>query len=182
MSNTVIDYHPVKRPLGERINFRMLTVVAVFSLLVGWPVYKMVKGELNHGVEKVGDLYQVDLKSLGNFPFNDMTGTLDNVPPHYRDLDGKRVALEGFMVPQNEAGDKVNAFQFVYNVQRCCFNGPPQVQERVFGSVPHGGTVDLYPQNEEIRVFGVLHVKPDKNPAGKVETLYTMDVERAEPL
>jgi hypothetical protein len=177
--STVVDYQPVKRPIGERINFRMLTIVLVFTALVGVPVYNFVKAQLTHGIEKDGDLLRVDLKSMGNFPFNDMTGTLQNVPADYRKLDGQRVALEGFMVPLNQAGDKIDAFQFVYNIQKCCFGGPPLVQERVFSFDRHGG-IDY--SQEEIRIIGTLHVKPFKNPTGKIESLYTMDVDHAEPL
>jgi hypothetical protein len=53
----------------------------------------------------------------------------------------------------------------------------------VFGFVPHGGTVTLYPQNEQVRLFGVLHVNADReSPDSKLEMLYTLDVERVEPL
>ena len=180
MSNAV-DYQPIKRPLGERINFRMLTIIAVFSFLVGIPVYNFVKVQISHGVEKDGDLYRVDLKSLGNFPFNDMTGSVENIPPQYRKLDGKRVALEGFIWSGTGAGDKVNSFQFVYNIAKCCFGGPPLVQERVFAYVPHNGTVDYLP--DEVRAIGTLHVILNKDrETGKIETVYTLDVERTEPL
>jgi hypothetical protein len=183
ITTTAIDYHPVKPSLGDRVNVRMIAVVVVFSLLVGWPVHNLIKGELNHGIEKVGDHFVVDLKALGNFPFDAVTGTLDNVPPRYRQLDGKRVVLEGFMVVRNDASDDVNKFQLVYNVQICCFRGPPQVQERVFCTVPHGGTTRLYPQNEEIRIYGTLHANADReSPGDRLEMLYTLDVERVEPL
>jgi hypothetical protein len=179
--STTIDYQPVKRPIGERINFRMLTIIVIFSALVGWPVYSFVKAQMDHGIERDGDLLRVDLKSLGNFPFNDSTGSIDNVPPQYRALDGKRVALEGFIFSGNGAGDRVNSFQFVYNIQKCCFGGPPLVQERVFAVVPHNGLIDYLP--DEVRIIGTLHVKPEKDSeVSKINKLYTMDVERVEPL
>jgi len=176
----VIDYQS-KRPIGERINFRMLTIVIVFGVLVGWPVYSFLKVQMTHGIERDGDLFRVDLKSLGNFPFNDMAGTVENIPPDFRKLDGKKVALEGFIYAGNGAGDKVNAFQFVYNIQKCCFGGPPLVQERVFASVPNNGTVDYLP--DEVRAIGTLHVILNKDrDTGKILTVYTMDVDRVEPL
>jgi hypothetical protein len=179
--STTIDYQPVKRPIGERINFRMLTIIVVFSLLVGIPVYKFVKTQLNHGIEHDGDLDRVDLKSLGNFHFDDVNGSINDIPPDFRALDGKRVALEGFIWAGSGAGDKVNSFQFVYNIQKCCFGGPPLVQERVFAFVPHGGTVDYLP--DEIRAIGKLHVVLNKDhDTGKIVTVYTMDVEKTEPL
>jgi hypothetical protein len=168
-----------KMPLTERINFRMLAVVAVVLGLVGYPVYTFVQASLNGGVQKVGDLNVVDLKALGNFPFNEDTSTINDVPAKWRELNGKRVALEGFMVPANSAGEDVSQFQFVYNVTKCCFNGPPRVQERVFARVPNG-TVPYY--GVEVRCVGTLHVAVTKNDAGKTNTVYVMDVDKVDQL
>jgi hypothetical protein len=175
----VIDYG-VKRPLSERINFRMLTVIGVFLLLVGIPVYQFLSAEMTHGIQKDGSLYRVNLKQMGYFPFNDMTGTVNDIPPEFRKLDGKEVALEGFIFPMDGSGDKVHSFQLVYNIQKCCFSGPPQVQERVFAVVPNG-SVDYNP--EEIRAIGTVHVVLNRDrDTGKIITVYTMDVHRVEPL
>src|ERR1700753_1014624 len=92
--------------LGERINFRMIAVAAVMLFLVGYPVYEYVSASMNHGIEDVGNgLKKVDLKSLGNFPFDDSAGTLNDIPQRWRDLNGKKVILEGFMFNGNSAGD-----------------------------------------------------------------------------
>jgi len=174
-----IDYG-TKRPITDRINVRLLTVIVVFSLLVGIPVYSFVKTQLTHGIQKDGDLYRVDLKKMGYFAFDEFGGTLNDVPPDFRKLDGKQVALEGFIYPMEASGDRVHSFQLVYNIQKCCFSGPPQVQERVFAVVPNG-TVEN--SGEEIRAIGTLHVvlKEDKE-THKILTVYTMDVKRIEPL
>ena len=173
----VIDYG-VKRPIGERVNFRLVLIVAVFSILVGYPVYALVKGSLSHGIEKSGNGYKVDLKTLGNFELR--TQTIQDVPQDYRDLDGKQVALEGFMYVPDAASARVNEFQFVYNVNKCCFSGPPQVQERVFARAGGKGLPQI---GDEFRIIGTLHVAMEKDKmTGKVVSLYTMDVEKAEPL
>lgn len=176
----VIDYG-TKRPLSQRINFRLLTIALVFSLLVGIPVYNFVKLQLTHGIEKNGARFDVDLKKMGFFPFNEFSGTVADIPPDYRKLDGKEVALEGFIYPMDGSGDKVHAFQLVYNITKCCFSGPPLVQERVFAVVPNGGAVDYLP--DECRVIGKLHVILNKDKdTGKIVTVYTMDVHQVEPL
>jgi hypothetical protein len=178
MSTQVIDY-AVKRPIGERINFRLVTIVAVFSLLVGYPVFALVRQTLNHGIERTASGYKVDLKSLGNFEFNDQTGSLKDIPQTYRDLDGKEVALEGYMY-SDSASPRVNAFQFVYNVSKCCFGGPPLVQERVFAIAPGSGLPQI---GDEFRIIGKLHVGLEKDKmTGKITSIYTMVVEKAEPL
>jgi hypothetical protein len=78
------------------------------------------------------------------------------------------------------AADEVNNFQFVYNIQKCCFGGPPRVQERVFITVPNRGTVPYYGQL--VRCTGTLHVGVHKNDAGVADTVYTMDLQNASPL
>ncbi len=179
MTTPVVDYQG-KRPLSERINFRLLTIAVVFSLLVGIPVYNFVKLQVSHGIERNGDRFDVDLKKMGFFDFDEHSGTIDNVPPDYRKLDGKEIALEGFIAPTSVSSDKINAFELVYNVAKCCYGGPPKVQERVFAYVPNG-TIDYTP--DEIRIIGTLHVVLNKDKdTGKIVTVYTMDVKRAEPL
>jgi hypothetical protein len=175
----VVDYEG-KRPLSERVNFRLLTIVVIFSLLVGIPVYNFVKLQVSHGIERNGSRFDVDLKKMGFFDFDDHNGTIDNVPPDYRKLDGKEVALEGFIAPTSVSGDQINNFELVYNVAKCCYGGPPKVQERVFAHVPNGA---IEYTSDEIRIIGTLHVVLNKDSdTGKITTVYTMDVKRAEPL
>jgi hypothetical protein len=164
-----------KVPLGERVNLRMILVAAVVLFLIGYPVYTYVDASRNHGISRDG---LVDLKALGNFPFDETNGTINDVPPVYRALDGKRVALDGFMYAGNGAGDEVSAFQFVYNIAKCCFNGPPKVQERVFARsskpVPYYGQM--------VRCIGTLHVGVKKNEAGQTNSVYELDVDKVEAL
>ncbi len=173
----VVSYG-VRPPLGRRINWRMVTIVAVFGVLVGFPVYTFVRAQANHGIDRVAGGYHVDLKALGNFPFNENTGTLADVPKQYRDLDGKQVSLEGFVYAPNSASDRVNQFQFVYNVTKCCFAGPPQVQERVFAVIPGQGIYDpgMYTM---VQLSGTLHVAVIKDDAGKASSVYTLVVNGA---
>jgi hypothetical protein len=179
MSQTTLNYG-VKPPIGQRINFRMLTIILVFAFLVGYPVVTFIKAQMNHGVEHDGDLFRVDLKSMGNFVFDGTAGTIDNIPAQFRALDGKEVALEGFMWTGNSSAPKVPSFQFVYNVTKCCFSGPPLVQERVFAYVPDHEQVEYH--NDECRIIGTLHVKVEKDDAGKISSVYTIDVKRVESL
>ena len=161
---------PARRP----INWRVLTVLAVVAVLVGYPVFTFVKAQMNGGVEQVADGYKVDLKALGYFPFDQDKGTVANVPQKWRDLDGKKVTLEGFCVFPDTAAGGVTRFQFVYNVGKCCYGGPPLVQERVFGFVPGG--MSIPDQDTIVQLTGVLHVNVQRDSAGKVESIYTLDV------
>jgi hypothetical protein len=176
---STITYEPGRLPLSSRINTRLITIAVVFGILVGYPAFTFVKHHLSGGIEKSGDEYAVDLKMMGYFPFDDKTSTIAAVPPRFAALDGKKVALEGFVVPTDGGRD----FQFVYNVQKCCFGGPPQVQERVFGRFQKGATTEIPDISQEVRCIGILHVKVDRDPVSQTCTkLYTMDVQRLEPL
>lgn len=166
--------------LLEWINFRMIAIAAVVLFLVGYPVYQYVAASWNQGIEKHGDVYAVDLKSLGNFPFDDSNGTKTDIPQRWRDLDGKRVALEGFMFAPDSAADDISRFQFVYNITKCCFNGPPKVQERIFAQIAGNQQVPFYSQ--EVRCVGQLRVVTHKNEAGKIDVVYAMLVDRVEPI
>ncbi len=164
-------------PLMKRINFRLVAFLIIVSALPLGAVYAIINYQLHGGVEQGKDALIVDLQALGNFPFDQNSGTINDVPSRWRALDGKRVQLRGFMWAPNYAGPDVREFQFVYNITRCCFSGPPQVQERVFARVPGGKRVRFY---DFCTLTGILHVNVEGGD-GKVATVYTLDVEKAEP-
>jgi len=103
------------------------------------------------------------------------------VPQKWRDLNGQKVILEGFMCNVHTSAGNVPDFQFVYNIQKCCFGGPPLVQERVFTVVPNGETVPFY-YGQMVRCTGTLHVAVVKNEAGGTNSVFTMDLDKVEQL
>jgi len=155
----------------------VLSVVAIPFLWIG---YMLVSQLVTGGVSRHGDYYAVDLKALGNFSFDQTAGTVADVPERYRQLDGKKVQLEGFMYSPQSAGDRGTEFQFVYNVTKCCFNGPPLVQERVYGRVKDGKDVPIYDMYTFARVTGTLHVRVNHDEVGGVHSVYDIDVDKAE--
>lgn len=179
--STVASYQLTasSKPRRPTINPRMAVIAAIFAALVGYPVYSVVRAELNHGVEKTNDGYFVDLKALGNFRLDENNGSITDVPERFRELDGKNVTLDGFMWSSTGAGAQVSRWEFVYNVTTCCFNGPPRVQERVFAASRDGVPFD----NAMVRMTGILHVGLQRAPDnGKVIAVYTMEVKRVEQL
>jgi hypothetical protein len=150
--------------------------------LIGFPIYRYIDSAVHEGVKNAGDHLEVDLKAMGNFPFDPAAGTLNDIPPKYRSLDGKRVQLQGEVYDPYEAGDRMTQFQLVYSIAKCCFGGPPKVQERVFAYVPK----DMEVENLSMRfakVTGTLHINTSKpNGSNQIDTLYTLDVEKVEPL
>ncbi len=168
------------KPKNKKSNVRLIVFLSLVVLLclVGI-VYPMVDYQIHHGLKHRDGYDEVDLKSLGYFTF-DPSGTIDQVPPRWRALDGKRVQLEGYPTSLQQSGPMTHSagqgdLQFVYNVQICCFNGPPQVQERVFINNPKRLAIT----DEFTRLTGILHVKVEKD-QGVATSVYTLDVENAE--
>jgi len=161
------------KPGRSKITLRLFLFIAVIASPFIWATYAGARLLLNGGIEDMGSYKKVDLKALGYFNFDNMTGTIDNVPARYRNLDGQKVALEGFMYSDSGAV-RLHDFQFVFNVQICCFKGPPLVQERVYAhcsrALPYVGTY--------CRLIGTLHVKIEKNEVGTITSVYTMDVDQ----
>ncbi|HZK81185.1 MAG TPA: zinc ribbon domain-containing protein [Humisphaera sp.] len=114
----------------------------------------------------------VDLKTLGWFQFDAITGVAADVPPHSRDLDGKRVTLDGFMFSTAQSG-RTNAFQLVYDYHNHW--GPPLVQERIFARLPAGPTVPL--DGNFLRVYGTFHVNVQRAD-GVVQSVFDLDVDK----
>jgi hypothetical protein len=171
-----------KPSVGSRINVRLIVMLAVVATPFLYFAYVIARDMMTGGVINHGSYAEVDLKSMGNFYFDPTKDSLDSVPERFRQLDGKRVLLEGEMYAPNEAADDVRAFELVYNIAKCCFGGPPKVQERVFAMVPTGKAgVPNYQYRGLVRVTGKLHVKATKGVDGAVVALYTMDVESVEP-
>jgi len=170
-----------KAAISGGINSRLIAFVTVIAFLVGYPVFQYGFASWSNGVSDAGNgLTAVDLKALGNFPFDDENGTINDIPHRFRELDGKKVVLEGFMANPNSAGQDVWAFEFVYNRTICCFLGPPMVQERVFAHISSGNPVRF--RNEMVRCVGTLHIRLHKNDGGKIDAVYDMDVDRVEQM
>lgn len=167
---------PARRP---RINVRLVVLLSVLALPFLYFGYVIVDQAMHGGIKDHGSFVEVDLKSLGFFPFDERRDDISNVPQRWRNLDGKRVMLVGEMFVPGTAGDTTDEFELVYSIQKCCFNGPPKVQERVFARAPQGKSFpNLY--GKVVRVVGVLHVSP-LVVEGQVSKLYQMDVQSLEP-
>jgi len=57
--------------------------------------------------------HHIDLASL-NYPFDETRGRIQDIPKSLRDLDGKNVSVDGYMIPLDQA-EKITSFP--------CFSG-----------------------------------------------------------
>jgi hypothetical protein len=176
--------HAAHAPLTERVNIRMLVFAGIVLFLLGWQIYTFLSETLTSGIHDRGSYKEVNLKALGQFGFEPRGGTIADVPSQYRALDGQKVLLEGEIYDPQEAGKDITRFQLVYSIQKCCFGGPPLVQERVFCTVPNGKL--QYGGAGYHKVLGTLHVtlqraKLDDGRLGPVDELYHLDALSVEP-
>lgn len=164
----------VKVPLRERINVRILIFVAAIGLLIGYPAYVYIDSAVSGGIKTRADGYtEVDLKALSTFPFDQVNGTIEDVPQKWRDLDGKKVVLYGEIWAPNAASPEIDRFEFVYSIAKCCVSGPPQIQHFVQAKVQNG----LVPNyGGLVQVRGTLRGDVQKA-EGKVQSVYHLDVE-----
>ncbi len=169
----------VKIPLSERINVRMIVFCALVALVVGLPTYIFVHEKLTGGIVDLGNgVKQVDLKAMSNFSFNQKNGTINDVPPQWRALNGQKVQLYGEMWTGNSAAPEIEYFDLVYSIAKCCFSGPPQIQHFVASTSAKQGPMPYIPGL--VKVTGTLHVNV-KQGDGKVDSVYQLDVESIEP-
>src|SRR2546423_11366322 len=165
--------------MSGRINFRMIGFAAVLLLLIRYPIYVYFDSVVSGGIKHSANGYlEVDLKAMSVFPFDQSGGTINDIPKKWRDLNGKKVVLYGEIWSPYSAGSRLAGFQLCYSITKCCFNGPPQVQHFVDCRVVDGASVDVYPNL--VRIKGVLRVNVQYE-AGKVKSVYQMDVESVDP-
>src|SRR5687767_4748144 len=115
---TQIDYQaPVKVPLGQRINFRVILFATVVLFVIGYPAYLIIEMQVTGGVKQLSGGYkEVDLKAMSSFQFDQINGKLEDVPEKWRKLDGQKVVLYGEIAPMTSAGPEINEFQLCYSV------------------------------------------------------------------
>jgi hypothetical protein len=73
----------------------------------------------------------------------------------------------------------VTEFELVYSIAKCCFNGPPKVQERVYTSVAPGKF--KFDGSGYYDAVGTLRVTMKKNPEnGDIVEVYHLDADSVE--
>ena len=155
-------------------SWRTYALIATALFLFGYPIYVYTDALITGGITRRGDLLVVDLKALSSFEMDQDTGTTQDIPLRYRQLDGKRVLLVGQMWDPYVADGQIRIFTLVYSISNCCFNGPPKIQHFIQATVPIGKAVEYSP--DFVDVVGTLHVGVE-SAAGHVQSVYRIDVE-----
>ena len=156
-------------------SWRTYALIATVLFLFGYPIYIYTDTLITGGITQRGDLLVVDLKALSSFEMDQDTGTTQDIPLRYRQLDGKRVLLVGQMWDPYVADGQIRIFTLVYSISNCCFNGPPKIQHFIQATVPIGKAVEYSP--DFVDVVGTLHVGVE-SAEGHVQSVYRVDVEK----
>ncbi len=166
---------------GGRINFRIIVFVGVILLIAGVPIYMWLDEAFTGGIHDRGAYKEVDLKAMSLFDMDQYSATMKDIPEQFRQLEGKDVMMVGEMwQPHSAGGDTLSYFQLVYSKTKCCFSGPPLAQHFVDGNVVNGSSVYYF--DVPVKVRGKLHVNIRKNDAGKIQSIYHVDVNSVEPI
>lgn len=165
-------------PLRERINFRILTFVGIFALIFGSILYIALDSMISGGLKNRGTYFEVDLKAMSTFPFDQENGRLEDVPNRWRELDGKTVQMTGEIAPGSfNASGVDNKFDLVYSVAKCCMTGSPQIQHFIKVTVPQDAKTDVR-SDGVIVVRGKLKVDVTKDPeTRKINGVYHVTAE-----
>jgi hypothetical protein len=124
---------------------------------------------------KDGEVYSIGIKELGNFEYDADKG--GNIPDDVKALAGKKVRVQGFMIPLDQA-DNISHFSLVPSLFACCFGQPPQIQHQIVVHAPKGKAVSYYP--DEIICEGTLKVE-EKKDDGYIVSVFEMDVASVKP-
>ena len=150
--------------------------------LVGYAMKVTYESVIKGGVVNKGNYFEVELKAMSNFDMDQRLGSVEDVQPRFRNLDGKKVLLVGQVAPTGfSAGPKVDKFQICYSVANCCFSGQPKPQHFVSCSAPSGKTLKSFESSTNVQVLGTLHIKVIKD-GGIISSIFQMDVDRVDPV
>lgn len=168
---------PWRRPWWTQFTWRtVLCALAAGSVLV-YPVYCVLDAAITHGIHERDGLLHVDMQAMSAFPIDQATGTDNDIPICYRQLDGKRVELHGEMWNSVSTGGMVSKFNLVYSVATCCYGGPPRIQCFVKSTMANGQQVEY--RHGRMSAIGILHVGVEKT-AGQITSVYRLDVQSVE--
>ena len=99
----------------------------------------------------------------------------DQIPQPIKDLNGKKIALQGFMVPIDLKNGKSTKFLLVKDQSLCCFGRMPRMNEWVSVKMKPGKSARVI-QDQPVTVFSSIDVGENIE-NGEVLSIYRVDSE-----
>jgi len=97
------------------------------------------------------------------------------IPPSIQSLDGKKVVIQGFLLPVKMDDGLAVEFLLMRNQSMCCYGVPPKINEWITVKMTSKGIKPM--MDQPIAVVGTLHVGPTQE-NGFLTGIYGMDGEK----
>jgi hypothetical protein len=127
----------------------------------------------------------IPFQLLASFPYVSMytaevrqSATRPPIPARVRDLSGRRVAIDGFMLPLDIGSDGINQFLLNASYDMCQFGAPVVLNQQVEVTMTEGRRTAF--THLPLRVYGVLDVG-EVFEDGKLRSLYRLQAEAVGP-
>ena len=111
----------------------------------------------------------------GGMPLNPGQKLESQMPKEISALDGRKVAVRGYMIPLTFEGTGVKRFVAAEMPPACCFGDSMKMNQWIDVAVAQGNTAS-YRSDEWVVVFGTLHVG-EKVENGFVASVYRLDAD-----
>jgi hypothetical protein len=100
----------------------------------------------------------------------------DQVPAPVKALNGKKVSVQGFMIPLKLDKGATKEFLLVKDQSVCCWGRVPRMNEWVSIKMTGDKTTKFIP-DQPVTIFGVLQVGEEFDKGGEVQSLYRLDAD-----
>ena len=81
----------------------------------------------------------------------------EQISPQIQAMDGKKVEIQGFMLPLDMSEGNLRTFMLLKDQMACCFGNIPRLNEWVYVRVPNRKKVEVH-QDVPITLLGTLRV------------------------
>ncbi|MDB6067159.1 MAG: hypothetical protein JWR26_3367 [Pedosphaera sp.] len=140
------------------------------------PVHEPVPGcvEINFGALSGFD-FSLGLAEGNADPAQTAAKARAQIPPSIQSLDGKKVVIQGFLLPVRMDEGLAVEFLLMRNQSMCCYGVPPKINEWITVRMTGKGVKAI--MDQPIAVVGILHVGPAQE-NGFLTGIYGMDADR----
>lgn len=142
------------------------------------PPAGMTNGVLSLGFETLAAFpYVVRLEYPDGPDGRAVMATDDQLPDAIRALDGRKVAIAGYVMPLRTQARGVTEFLLVRDLLSCCFGANPQMNHWIHVSMPRGEFRPVISRPATVR--GILRVG-ELRKDGIIHSIYRLEAEKVE--
>jgi hypothetical protein len=134
---------------------------------------KIINGYLQIGFDKLSAFQATMQTGSTNGPDSQLKLAVP-VPAEIAALNGKKVVLQGFMLPLKQDDSRVTELLLLKNQRLCCFGKIPNINEWMHVRMPSGQGVPFGRVDCLVTAWGTLHVG-EINFKGEMGGIYSMD-------